>query len=530
MSQNIAITLQQQARVRPGQPAIIDTVRGQPRSTTFAVLADHVARAVSFLDGFGLQPGDPVLVFQPMSLELYVALIALFQRGSVAMFLDPSAGRAHIDRCCAMSPPKLFIGSAKAHLLRLLSPGVRKIPRKIVVDSEGGGWIPGAVRGSDAQKCPPSNATFNALPDSPALLTFTSGSTGQPKAALRTHGFLLAQHAALEKALAMEAGAVDLTTLPIFVLSNLAAGVTSVIPNADLRKPGSIDPAPVFEQVRQYQPATSGASPALFERLAAHHEATGEMLSSLRRIYTGGAPVFPRLMDRLAAAAPDAEIYAVYGSTEAEPIAHIGLSEISSADRDAMVGGKGLLTGEPVEEIALRILPVRWGTPLGPFTKAEFDDLALRPNEPGEIVVSGNHVLKGYVNGTGDLETKFRVDGAVWHRTGDAGYRDGRGRVWLLGRCSARIEDENGVVYPFAVECAALEDASVARAALIALDGKRLLVVEPAAKQSVDIDSLKSRLSWSHLARVITIAKIPVDKRHNAKIDYPALVRLISRA
>ena len=52
--------------------------------------------------------------------------------------------------------------------------------------------------------------------------------------------------------------------------------------------------------------------------------------------------------------------------------------------------------------------------------------------EPGEIVVAGGHVLPGYLNGEGDVETKFEVDGARWHRTGDLGYLDGAGRLWLL--------------------------------------------------------------------------------------------------
>ena len=116
----------------------------------------------------------------------------------------------------------------------------------------------------------------------PALVTFTSGSTGEPKAAVRTHGFLLAQHAVLEESLSLAPGEVDLTTLPIFVLANLASGVTSVIPDADLRYPGRIEPGPVFEQLRQLDRTTHrlvgrtriAASPALLARLAAHTRET----------------------------------------------------------------------------------------------------------------------------------------------------------------------------------------------------------------------------------------------------------------
>ncbi len=155
--------------------------------------------------------------------------------------------------------------------------------------------------------------------------------------------------------------------------------------------------------------------------------------------------------------------------------------------------------------------------------------MKLDQDAPGEIVVAGDHVLQGYVHGEGDAETKFRVDGRVWHRTGDAGYRDENNRLWLLGRCSARIEDLSGTAYPFAVECAAMEDAAVGRAALVARDGRRLLAVEPAAGRSPDAARLKDLLAWAKLDGIVSVGKIPVDKRHNAKVDYPALERMMTR-
>src|SRR4029077_2703793 len=90
--------------------------------------------------------------------------------------------------------------------------------------------------------------------DTPALIRFTSGSTGQPKGAVRTHGFLLEQQRVIEKSLRLVAGDVDLATLPMFVLANLASGVTSIIPPADLRAPGAIDPMPVVRQIREFGP------------------------------------------------------------------------------------------------------------------------------------------------------------------------------------------------------------------------------------------------------------------------------------
>ena len=151
----------------------------------------------------------------------------------------------------------------------------------------------------------------------------------------------------------------------------------------------------------------------------------------------------------------------------------------------------------------------------------------LPADEPGEIVVSGEHVLTGYLHGRGDDETKFRVDGAVWHRTGDAGYLDDRGRLWLLGRCVARIDDARGELYPFAAETAVYQDARVKRAAVVGHNGRRLLAVGVVRRR-------RSRATWKRSAQILAWARIdevrvwppvPVDNRHNAKIDYPAPFR-----
>ena len=144
---------------------------------------------------------------------------------------------------------------------------------------------------------------------------------------------------------------------------------------------------------------------------------------------------------------------AVYGSTEAEPIAHAPGSLLTQEDVSAMRTGRGLLAGRPVKEIQLRIIPDQWGKPIRALSLNDFDGLCLPAAEPGEIVVSGEHVLAGYLNGQGDEESKFTVAGRRWHRTGDAGYLDYAGQLWLLGRCSACIRDTHGTLYPFEVEC-----------------------------------------------------------------------------
>lgn len=523
---NLAHTLIEQTRLRPNAPAIIDTYRGRSRITTFAELDLAATRVARLLTNHGLQPGDAVLVFHPMSAELYVALLALFRLRLVAMFLDPSAGRAHIERCCVMHPPKALIAGVKAHLLRLVVPAVRRIPVKVVI----GIPLPCTVRWSAADRLEPLMEVHDCDDDTPALLTFTSGSTGQPKGTVRSHGLLGAQYKALAASLALTAGDVDLATLPIVALANLGSGVTSLIPDADLRYPGAVAPAPIFAQLLAHNATTSVASPAFFECLTRYGASNGLTFPSLKKLYTGGAPVFPRLLDQMQTLAPNADIVALYGSTEAEPIAHISRREVTAEDLKAMLAGNGLIAGIPVEEIRLRILRDQWGQPVGPYNADAFVGMCCEPNVPGEIVVNGAHVVSGYLHGEGDEETKFRVDGAIWHRTGDAGYLDERGRLWLLGRCVAHIHDAHGDLYPFAAETAVYQDLRVRRAALVAHRGKRLLAVEFYEGYTVaDLDALRAALAWARLDEVRPCPCIPVDKRHNAKIDYPALYRLLEQ-
>jgi acyl-CoA synthetase (AMP-forming)/AMP-acid ligase II len=521
---NLAALLAQRAREMPDAPAIVEGPAGRSRTTTFAQLDRAAVAIAAQLATAGMKRGEAALVFVPMGATLYAVLLALFRSGLVAMVVDPSAGAAHIARCLRLFPPRAFVGIPKAHVLRLVLPELRRVPLKFTTS----GWIPGAVRlAPDAPGVATPLAPVEA--DAPALVTFTSGSTGEPKAVVRSHGFLLDQHRVLAHALEDRPGERDLTTLPVFLLGNLASGIVSVVPDADLRFPGRIDAGPVLDQIERLGIERTGASPAFVERLVEHCEATGRTLAAFKRVYVGGAPVFPGLIRRAQALLAAGELIAVYGSTEAEPIAHVGAREIAPADFEAMLSGKGLLAGAPVPEIAVRVIANRWGEALAPYTRAAFEAACLPPDEPGEIVASGHHVVRGYLGGRGDAETKFDVDGERWHRTGDLGYFDARGRLWLLGRCKAVVRDTRGTLYPFAVETAALSVAGVRRAALAASDGRRVLLVEPLAGAAPDLARVRQRLEWAALDRVETVEAIPVDARHNAKVDYAALEALVRR-
>ena len=510
-----------QAKARPDAIALIDRRRGRDRATTYAELEDQSARVATLLANEGIGAGSPVLLFHPPTAELYAVIIAIFRLGAIAMVVDVSAGRGTLAAACRELPPAALFASGRALLLAFTSAPLRAIAVNVTPARD----ALGATRLDGARRLPRYEGVTPAGDDAPALVTFTSGSTGAAKGAVRTHAVLRAQHEALGS-VAAGTGERDLVSLPIVVLTNLGAGATSVIPEGDLRHPGAVAAAPVLGQIERNAVQRITASPALVERLVegARTARTGELRGV--RIVTGGGPVFPDLVSS-ATALTGAPLVAVYGSTEAEPIAHVSSDEIGEREFAAMRGGAGLIAGHPVRETTVRIVPA--SSPDGEGVSAVLrGTTVVAAGTRGEIVVSGGHVVPGYLHGRGDAGTKIHLDGIVWHRTGDAGYLDDQGRLWLLGRVAAALLDARGELHPFAVECAARLVVPGRRSVLAGYRGARILLVEGPLDPS-ERSMLGEALAWAKLDRIIDDTKIPLDRRHNSKVDYAALPALLDR-
>lgn len=513
---NLLSHLASRAKQHPERLALVDA----NTSLSYLELQQRVSAGARQLQRDGLGPGDTVLILQPVGIPLYLSLLSAFHAGLTVMFIDPSASKKVIRHCLQLHQPQAYIATAKAHLLRINIPEIRRIPHLY----HSSAWVPASRKW---QPCPEAPSAPVSLPeDAPALITFTSGSTGMPKAACRSHAFLLAQHKALAESLDLREAEVDLITLPVFALANLASGLTSVIADTDLRFPAKADSVAISKQCRQHQVSRCAASPAFFAKLQSDHA-----LPAFNAIYTGGAPVFPCLLDALQSTHPGMQVVTVFGSTEAEPISHIAWQDTSESDRLDMVTGQGLLVGQAVTATRLRIIPDQTGTPLGPMEQTDFDALELAPGEIGEIVVTGCHVLKGYLHGIGNEESKISVhqaqENTVWHRTGDAAWRDLTGRIWLMGRCSAAIHrPRQAPVYPFGIECAAMNHPAVTRCSLLMHQDQITLVVEGSLSDA-ESQQLQSELSQLEVEQILHLPHLPVDKRHNAKIDYPELLRLL---
>jgi len=504
--------------------ALISGMGKDRLAVSFKDLDRRVNRVATQLQAQGLSPGDRVLLAVPVSIETYTIMLALLKAGLVIMFIDPAHGARSVSRILREWPPAAIVASKSLLLFRYLMPELRRIPQRLVVGGRSAGAVELIVANEGNDRFQPVE---RSAADS-AMLSFTSGSTGEPKAVVRTHGFLRQQLNILNRIADVRPDDIDYVAMPMFVLFNLANGVTSVIPACDMRHPGRANPHLVLNQLLAEKVTRTVASPALLERLADYCIRYKQTLEILRCVSTGGGPVSPLLPQKLNRVAANATVRMVYGSTEAEPIASSADFEVSVTDRQEMRRGAGLLAGKPVEGCDVHIIRSRSGVPILPCTAECFAKLQQSQNEIGEIVVSGKHVLTSYADASRNVETKIEVDGNIWHRTGDAGYFDEAGRLWLVGRCNAAIIDRHGSVYPFQVEYALRSAAGVRRAALVGHEQQRVLVLETSGREfRSDCATAAQCIAEHSIDRIVTMRKIPMDKRHDAKVDYPALLHLL---
>jgi acyl-CoA synthetase (AMP-forming)/AMP-acid ligase II len=493
------------ANERPDHAAIISSRRSTDRTMTYGELRESSSRLAGSLMSKGIRPGDRVAILSTLSIDLYVALIGVLWCGAVPVLVDPGVGLRRARACFGKAQIRAIVGS------RLLTGVARLIPE---LRSHPVVLIGSRSRSADIVEVPT---------EAPALLTFTSGSTGTPSAVVRSHGLLIAQNAALQGTLHQTPEQRWLCTLPVFVLAHLAEGATAILGDADLRRPGFVDGARLTKQASRLGANAIVASPSLLLRVA---DAEGSV-HRYDEVFTGGAPVFPSTIKRIRALTRNGEVVVVYGSTEAEPIAHT----VSTTDEsfDASIDGGGLFVGEPSQATRLRLVKEPGpGASFG-MTSDEFDALCVPSDQAGEIVVTGDHVVKGYLRGEGDTRTKVRVRCGpgedIWHRTGDIGRLDSCGGLWLLGRRSGSVSCEDGkTAYPFEIEVPIAEQFGVRCALTPSLEGP-ILAVEAAPGISLE----EIRASINFMVRVIEVPTIPLDKRHNAKVDYASLRMELSR-
>ncbi len=500
-------------------------------SVTFGGLWSRIGHAAAGLRRMGLVAGDRAVVMIPMSIDLYVAMLAVLKVGAVAVFVDPWIGRRQIAAFAAFAATRAWLGVSRSHLLRLLDRRLRAIPYTVTTGGRLGA-LPARRTLVELAAVSAEGAEGEVQPverDDPALITFTSGSSGEPKGANRTHRFLLAQREALAAEFPAAEGDVDMPMFPVFALNNLGNGVPSVVPAMDFRRVDRVEAARILDQMRRHGVTTCTASPPFFDRLAAAVERRPAGRPALRRILTGGAPVTDAQLRAWRRTFPEAEIQVVYGSTEAEPVAHLSAEERLAAVHPERPRAPGFCAGRPSGRVRTKIVRIHAGPiALGSGGWAGWE---VPAGDIGELAVSGEHVCRDYYRNPAAVRENKIADGdLVWHRMGDTGSFDREGRFWLAGRVHSTIRRGGELIHPQLVEQAArAEDSRIRRLAAVGTAdpqlGERVVVVVETPDDGFQ-DEIAARLAAAGFAAdeiLLTAEPLPVDPRHNSKIDYGRL-------
>lgn len=488
---------------------------------TYSQLLDRAATIQSGLARQGLTRGDKVLVLATPGIALYALVIALLGAGMVPVLIDRGMSRARLMAALKASDAKAAVGERNILRLWWLFPPLWRLPR-LALDRKAPGVqvlpIPESASG-------PAFQCLAVAPDHHGLITFTSGSTGLPKGADRTHNSLIEQHRAIRAHWPDQQDDLDSPCFPVLVLHNLCCGISTLMPATNLAHPGQANAERILEQLQQNPVTRIACAPAYLARLIRAGQASDTTLPGIRSVVVGGSTISEELAQSCQSLFPNARVRIVYGSTEAEPIADIDLPELLQDGQQ----GEGHLVGKPADMVELRII-----SPNQPTEDAtQIDNDTPQPGRIGEILVSGPHVLQGYVdNPDANRENKIpREHGGVWHRTGDAGYLDEHGRIWLVGRMKDALHTGEHTRYPYPTEKALDRLPGVVRSALLPplKQGKTdsILVVEGRP----EIPALRDTLHQNgfQTTRIYRVKAMPVDGRHNSKIDRQALITMIRK-
>ncbi len=326
-------------------------------------------------------------------------------------------------------------------------------------------------------------------PNQAALVTHSSGSTGKPKAIFRSHQILTAQHNVLKKIFPPASQQHDLPLFPAILLHNLAAGVTSVmpdIPNFDLTK---LEPEKIIAQLKEQAITSLTGNVFYFQKLLSYLNDHPYFFERVTDIGIGGSPVPENLLSNLAKWFTRADIYVIYGSSEAEPISIRKVSE-------SLCARKGFCVGTPVSDIDLRI------DELGAIC------VDAKSFVVGEIMVRGKHVVV-----KGDDQ---------WYRTGDYGYINEENILYLTAR-KGNERIINGVQH-YQLEHVLMNMPGIEHAAAIARNDHFDIYYSG----SSDIENIRkilsSQFSPSLVGQIHFRDKIQVDSRHLSKIIYKKVI------
>lgn len=530
---NLSVHLKKQAAREPDRKAlIIPAQRGRDgrRSYDHYTFAWLDGKSDNYARGFmsaGISRGTKTIVMVRPGIDFIAITFGLFKVGAIPVFVDPGMGIRRMLHCFSETGAQAFIGIPVAHVVRVLGWGYfRSLKSWITV---GRRWFWGGYTLEDMDVH--GKKEFGIVendPDELAAISFTTGSTGPAKGVVYTWKNMEAMLRQIKERFHPGPDDIDCPTFPLFALFDVAAGCTALLPDMDPQKPALVNPDNIIEAVRDYGVTMMFASPALLNRVGRYCRDRNITLPSLRTVISGGAPVsdpiircFKSVMD------DEGELYATYGATECLPISSIGSRDLLAPDMASMISsGMGTCVGLPcgldVKIIGITDLPVDVLT----------GDIVVQGRGVGEIIISGDHVSPCYYQKPdADALAKIHEGGKTWHRTGDLGWIDDEGRIWLCGRKKHRVITQRETLYTIPCEAVFNTHPTVFRSALVGIPRngyqKPVICIElEKAHRDMSPEKLESELlemarqneMTKNIDTILFHPSFPVDIRHNAKI------------
>jgi len=424
------------------------------RRLDFSTLADRVARLAGALRRLGLAPGDRVGMMSLNSTRFVEYFFGTWWSGGVInpvnIRWNPKEVAYSLDDCDTRI---LLVDDAFAPLvteLRKLSASLRTVVYC------GDGPVPEGMAGYEAllaEAAPVEDAPHS--PDELAAIMYTGGTTGRPKGVMLTHGSLFINALGTVAALPRDTqDAAAIVAAPMFHVAGCGVTLQSLLRLVPVHVVPMFDEVAVLATLQSARITEMFLVPTMIKRVIEHPRFGEFDLSSLRLLSYGAAPIDAALLDQAMRAFPQAAFAQVYGMTELSPV-------VTALPAHCHAPG-------PARERLLRSA----GTPI-PIAEVRIvdgEDRELPHGQVGEIVARGPMVMQGYWNKPAETEAALR---GGWMHTGDGGYMDEQGFLYVVDRMKDMIVSGGENVYSAEVENAIAQMPQVLMSAVIGVPDER---------------------------------------------------------
>lgn len=418
-------------------------------TSTHGSLAAEARAAAGGLREAGVSTGERVAIVAGNESEFVVAYLAALQAGAVAVPINPTAGAVEMARQLEHVEAALALVDASG-VATFESSGaeVPAIGARCVLSR------PSPVTWDELRAADELDEPVERGDDDLAVLLFTAGTAGSPKAAMLTHGNLAASIRLVQDEPAVRVGPSDvgLASLPLFHIYGLNAGLgVALAAGASQVLVRDFDPVATLHTMRDHHATVVAGVPAMFEAwCAAAADAGGELddaFASVRLTLSGAAPLSEDLASRVTERF-GVDLHEGYGLTEASPVVTTG--GVGSPSRPGSVG-------PPIPGVEVRLV--------------DGDGRDVLLGDPGEIWVRGPNIFAGYWRDPDTTAQVLTDDG--WLRTGDVAVADADGWLSIVNRIKDLIIVSGFNVYPAEIEEVLAENDDVSEAAVIGVPDAR---------------------------------------------------------